>query len=752
MAGRGDRRVSPARGTAADSLLDALRSGRGYRGQIVHVERQEARGPVRAEPEEPLAAAVAKHLEEEGILLYSHQARALDAWRAGHDVLVATRTSSGKTLAFNLAAADALLADPSATALYLYPTKALAHDQVARLARFDAAVGLRARPAAYDGDARGADKARIRRESRIIVSNFYGLHEYLPQADLLQRFLSKLALVVVDEAHRYRGIHGSHVAFVLRRLARIAEALGAKPRYILASGTIANPGEHGAALINREVTVVDCDGSPQGERAVALWDSMRDPGRSAAQQVAGVAAGLASAGASTIVFTGSRTGAELVARRTAQLVPDHRVSPYRAGYLPSERRQIEAELREGRLDVVVSTNALELGIDFGGLDAAVLGGYPGTVASTWQQIGRAGRAGRPALAVLVAGGDPLDQYIVRRPHVLFGAPVEHAAVSLDNPEVCFAHVLCAAAEMPLCEEDAAHFGEGFASASGELERRRVVVRSPAGLAFAGTFRPASEVRIDGRSAASVEVRCAGRLVEQMEEPRALREAFAGAILLHGAQAYRVVELDLEKRVATAETTDALEHTEALAARDYELGEAQARRVVGGWSLEAGAAVVREHVTGYRLVRGSEVVGEQALDLPPVELRTRAVWLRPLDPGAAWAGPHDPLGALHAAEHALIHGMPLLAMCDRGDAGGLSTLLDRHSGGPMILLYDAFSGGTGIAGVVYADFERLAAICCDMAASCGCRSGCPRCVYDRSCGSRNQPMSREGAVRILAGLR
>ncbi|HEY5244901.1 MAG TPA: DEAD/DEAH box helicase, partial [Acidimicrobiales bacterium] len=479
-----------------DEALAALRSRRAYRDQVVHVERVPGRPARYRQPAAPLPPAAEQYVERRGIELYTHQARALDAWRAGDDVLLATRTASGKSLAFDLAMADALAADPDATALYLFPTKALTHDQLAHLEVFDAALGLGARPMAYDGDTPQDQRARARRRARLICTNPYGLHEYLPQNRSLAAFLSGLAIVVVDEAHRYRGLFGSNVALVLRRLQRICARLGASPRFVLASGTIANPAEHGEALIGRPVTVVDDDGAGVGERVVALWDSMADPNRSAITQAAGIVATLARRHCRTLCFTGSRLGAELVAATAAEQAPGAAISPYRAGFTPAERREIERQLRGGQLDAVVSTNALELGIDIGGLDAVVLTGYPGTIASTWQQIGRAGRAGQDSLAVLVAGDDALDQYFVRRPQLLFSAPVERAVTSLGNPNILTGQVLCAAAELPLGEDDGARFGAGYAASVADLEGEGLVSRAPVGLVFAGGFRPASVVRLD----------------------------------------------------------------------------------------------------------------------------------------------------------------------------------------------------------------------------------------------------------------
>lgn len=743
----------------ADVLSD-LEASPWYRGQVVHVERQAGRASRHRRPAAPLAPELAGMIDRLGIELYEHQAQVIDRWRDGADVLIATRTSSGKSLAYNLAAAESLLADRRATALYLFPTKALAHDQLEHLVRLDAEAGLRARPAAYDGDTPRSERARIRAQSRVIVTNPYGLHEYLPQARTLQRFLGDLAVVVVDEAHRYRGVFGSHVSLVLRRLQRLCQRLGARPRFVLASGTIANPGAHAADLIGRPVSVVTGDGATSGERAVALWDSMADPDRSAALQAAELVATLARGGRRTLCFTGSRIGAELVAGWAAERARPCAISPYRAGFTPAERRDIEQRLRRGHLHAVVSTNALELGIDIGGLDVVVLTGYPGTVASTWQQIGRAGRAGQPSLAVLVAGSDPLDQYLVRRPQALFGAPVERSVVSLTNPEVLAGQVLCAAAELPVGEADQTYFGTGLPGVLDDLEREGLVAPGPAGHTFSGGFRPASAVRLDGQAEGSVEVRVDGEVIEVLERWRALREAHEGAILVHRGQRYRVGHLDLEAGRARAEVISTREHTEAIVAKEHRLGRPDTTRPAGRWQLSLGAVEIHQQVTGYKLRRGDEVVAACPLTMPAAELHTRAVWMVPewMVPDGASPAPEGGagarrglLGALHAAEHAMIHAMPLLAMCDRGDAGGLSTLAHPGTGTPMIIIYDGREGGAGVADMAYECFGDLVRIAADMLDSCDCERGCPRCVYDRACGSENEPMDRRGGVDVLRSM-
>jgi len=748
----------------ADVGLAAVQGQPWYRGQIRHVERREATEARYQAPASALDGAVAGFLAHHGYRLYRHQAQAIDAWRSGSDVVLATATSSGKSLVFSCCAAQALMEDPQATALLLYPTKALARDQLHHLQEMDGAVNLGSEPAALDGDTPSTARSRIRRASRIVVSNPYALHEYLAQPDTLRRFLAHLTLVVVDEAHRYRGIFGTHVALVLRRLTRLATRSGADPRFILASGTIANPGDHGEALIGRPVVVVGADGAAAGRRTVALFDATRDVRRSPGVQAAGVVGALVEAGLVTICFAGSRVLAELIGRWTTEVVPHARISSYRAGYLAAERRDIEDALRRGTLDAVISTNALELGIDIGGLDAVVLAGYPGTVASTWQQIGRAGRRGAEALAVLVAGDDPLDAYIVRRPTVLFGAPMERAVLALSNPTVLAGQVLCAAAEAPLTAADAARFGPQLAGIVDDLAAEGLVASVPAGTAFCGAFRPASVVRIDGRVEGSVVVRVSGVVLEVLDRWRATAQAHPGAVFFHRGESFRVLSLDLITGEAVAEPADGTEHTTARVTRRYELGSPEQNRRHRQWEVALGPVEVRSQVVGYKLVRGSEVLANEPLAMPEFVLQTRALRLAlasELGTGTASTlvprhvpelGERGPdLAALHGAEHGLIHALPLMAMCDRQDVGGFSTRFDAGSGVPTIVIYDGYEGGAGIVDVMFDRLEDVAGLAVDMVAGCDCDTGCPRCLFDRSCGSGNNDLDRQGALAMLRSM-
>ena len=725
----------------------------GYAGQITHVEHFPARRANHGTLHHPLPEALQRALDAEDLRLWTHQSAAIQAVRAGTNVMLTTATASGKTLAFNLAVFEQLAMDPRATALYIYPMKALANDQAAVLGELEAATGVRAAAAVYDGDTPPSRRPRIRASSRLVLTNPYGLHEYLGQHHLWERFFSNLRLVVIDEAHWYRGVFGSHVALVIRRLRRIAARYGAHPSFFLTSATLANPAAHAYSLTGLPHRVIDQDGAPHGPVDFVLWNPKANSARSTHQQAADLLAHLSATGHQALCFTISRAMAELVARWASRAAPGRHIRAYRAGYQPADRRRIEQDLRDGVVDALATTRALELGIDIGHLDAVLMAGYPGTICSTWQQAGRAGRGQHPALALLLAFDDPLDQYLVTHPEHLFGAPHEQAVIDPGNPHILAGHLLCAAAETPLISADAALFASSLPEAIRALTSEGLLAETPMGHAFHGAFRPADVVRLTSEDDQAVEIRCGPLLLETVSHRRALSTAHPGAILLHQGESYRIETLDLEHAIAhaTPEITD--HYTESLRHADIKILADQGRRRVGEVTVTHGRVRVTETFYAYQIKAYDQVLATKPLDLPPHEFDTTAAWLT-MPPGLAArirAAARDYAGGLHAAEHALIHMMPLLAMCDRGDIGGMSSTRHRASQTGIIFLYDGFHGGLGITRRAAEQIEQLAAITSRMVEGCSCTNGCPSCVYDRNCGNDNQPMDRHAAVTVLSSL-
>jgi DEAD/DEAH box helicase domain-containing protein len=686
----------------------------------------------------------------------------MDLVRARRHVAVATATASGKSLCYQVPIAEAVT-DPikPGTALALYPTKALAQDQLkgfGHLAMPDLVA------ATYDGDTDPDRRAWVRRHANVILTNPEMLHcGLLPHHERWATFLMRLRYVVIDELHVLRGVFGTHVGHLLRRLRRLCEQYGASPTFVFSSATIGHPARLATDICGMPVAEVIGDGSPRGERIVALVDptALDAPrsARSANQVTAGLIADLVRNGHRTLAFCRSRAGAEVVAADVVRRHPDlaGRVRPYRGGYLAAERREIEAQLFSGQLGGVVATNALELGIDVGGLDACVLNGFPGTIASMWQQMGRAGREGQTSLAVLVAGEDQLDRYFLDHPDEVFSRSPEPAVVNPSNPFVLDPHLACAAYEQPLGHRDERWWGEHLDDGVRRLvleDRLRLRVRHHRTRAYwAGRGHPSTGMGL--RSGSQHEVRIAfadGTLVGTVDGARACELVHPGAIYLHQGRPHLVVDLDLDDGVAIVEPDDGTTYTLARTDVVLRLLSVDRTEPLGRLELGLGAVEVTSRVTGYqrREVLTGAIVGHEDLDLPPSQLVTRGYWwvVPPAVLRAARIAEASVPGALHAAEHAAIGILPLFTICDRWDVGGVSTPWLDDTGGPTIVIYDGHPGGAGVAelGFEFASQQLQATL--DVLDRCRCRHGCPSCVQSPKCGSWNEPLDKRAAARLL----
>jgi DEAD/DEAH box helicase domain-containing protein len=726
--------------------------------EVAHVAEIPARDATTAAIPERLHPQVRAALLERGLdRLYTHQASAFAAAGRGEHLVVATGTASGKTLAFNLPVLDVLAAEPKVRALYLYPTKALAQDQARALGAFGL-PGLRA--AIYDGDTEAERRWQIRKWANVLLTNPDMLHVgILPHHDRWGDVLQNLRYVVVDEAHVYRGVFGSHVANVLRRLRRAAAVYGAEPQFLLASATIANPGELARSLVGVDATVIGDDAAPRASRSVVLWnppllDEALQLRASALGEAARLLGDLVARGLRTIVFTKSRKAAELIHRFAADRVPDlaDRLSPYRAGYTPAQRRDIERRLVEGELLGVTATDALELGIDIGLLDCAVSVGFPGTVASLRQQWGRAGRRSH-GLAVLVASEDALDQYFMREPEALLGRRVEAAILDHANPRVLDDHVCAAAFESPLDDRDRATLGDvaleraEILAATGELKRTR------AGYVWAGRDYPAARASLRSSSAESFAVvdAATGTVLGVVERERTYSTVHEGAIYLHMGDSYRVLALDETSRTALVEpfTGDYYTQAKKETMTAIEAAELAERRL--GMDVFFGRVSVTEQVVAYqkKAIRDQATLDLVPLDLPETSFETEAVWYLP-EPWMLEGLDDLPrlLGSLHAAEHTMIALLPLWAMCDRWDIGGLSTNLHFQTGRPTVFVYDGHPGGVGITKRGFEQLEGWTADTAKLLAGCPCESGCPSCVQSPKCGNLNEFLDKDGALTLL----
>jgi DEAD/DEAH box helicase domain-containing protein len=753
--------------TDPGELVEELTSNPDYRGQLVHLEAIPARPPRLVGLPEDLNPLVAGRLRVRGIEgLWEHQAEALALARDGTHVIVATGTASGKSLCYQLPVFESLLGAGRRTAIYLAPTKALAQDQLRAIRSF-ALTGVKA--ATYDGDTPTDERPRVRRTANLILTNPDMLHQgILPNHGQWASFLSRLAYVVVDEAHTLRGVFGAHVALVIRRLRRLARRHGAEPTFILASATLGNPEELAGRLTGLPVEAVTNDASPRGPVRFALWepplvDEATGLRRSTNLEAADWLATAVEGGVRTLCFTRSRRGAELVATYARRRVGEvdrrltRQVRAYRAGYLPTERRELEGRLVSGDLLGVATTNALELGMDIGGLDAVILNGFPGTVASMWQQAGRAGRGTDPALAVLIGADDPLDAYLLHHPDDLFGRPHEGALVDPTNPYVLGPHLACAAYEAPITDSDLDFFGRQTGAALDALEADGTLRRRRDGLRPVSGRSPASKIGLRSAGGAPVTIvdTTSGEVIGTVDAARAPATVHPGAIYLHQGESYRGVDLDLVQGVALVEPFDGAEYTQPRTDTDIEILEELATIPMPRSALSLGRVVVTRQVVGYerRRIGTGELLGYGELDLPPQRLVTVAYWYTLSDDlldDAQLIRKSVP-GAAHAAEHAQIGLLPLFALCDRWDIGGLSTAWHPDTGLATIFVYDGHQGGAGIAERgFHVAAEHLRATL-ETVASCPCETGCPTCVQSPKCGNGNEPLDKQGAARLIAEL-
>ncbi|WP_431238523.1 DEAD/DEAH box helicase [Mycolicibacterium aichiense] len=704
---------------------------------------------------------------------WSHQVQAAELAHAGRHVVISTGTASGKSLAFQLPIMDALARDPRARALYLSPTKALGHDQLRTAHSLTSAVAALAdvAPTSYDGDTPVEVRKFARERSRWLFSNPDMIHlSLLRNHARWAVYLRGLRYIVVDECHYYRGIFGSNVAMVLRRLLRLcqryAPASGPGPTVIFASATTAAPGETAAELIGQTVTAVTEDGSPHGARTVALWepelrtDLTGENGapvrRSAGAETARMMADLVAEGARTLTFVRSRRGAELTAlgaRARLEDIAPHlldTVASYRAGYLAEDRRELERALADGELRGLATTNALELGIDIAGLDAVLLAGFPGTVASFWQQAGRSGRRGQSALVVLVARDDPLDTYLVHHPEALLDKPVERVVIDPTNPYVVGPQLLCAATEMPLEEAEVRRWEAEPVAAElvddGLLRRRGGKYFPAAGL----DPHPAVDIRGSAGGSVAIVEAGTGRMLGSADAGQAPAAVHPGAVYLHQGESYLVDSLSFSDGVAFVHAEDPGYTTFAREVTDITVTGTGERVHHGPVTLGLVPVSVTHRVIGYLRRRLSgEVIDFVELDMPEQCLQTTAVMYTITPEALAHSGIEQLRipGSLHAAEHAAIGLLPLVASCDRGDIGGVSTAVGAD-GLPTVFVYDGHPGGAGFAERGYRLVTTWLGATAAAIEACECPHGCPSCVQSPKCGNGNDPLDKSGAVAVL----
>jgi DEAD/DEAH box helicase domain-containing protein len=754
----------------ADAFLEYINSSPEYNRQIVHVQYIPAQSARFGELGKTLNPSLQSRLESAGITsLYTHQATAVNKALAGQNIIVSTASASGKTLCYNIPVLESLINDRSSRALYLFPTKALAQDQLRSFNQLACPELIDyGECTTFDGDTPQYERSQIKKKAKVVLSNPDMLHVgILPNHKTWSRMFSELKYIVIDEAHVYRGVFGSHVANVIRRLRRICQSYGSKPQFICCSATIANPGEHAEALVGETFEVVDNDGSPHGKKQFIFWnppilDEAKSTRGSSNSEATILFTELVRNDIRSLVFTRTRKLTELVymySRDRLGLPLADRIKPYRAGYLPEDRRQIESELFSGELLGAVATNALELGIDIGDLDATVLTGYPGSIASTWQQAGRSGRRRDGSLSFLIAQDNPLDQYFMNNPDYFFGKNFENALINAQNLNILKPHLLCAAWEKPLSKGDSAFFGEAFFDALALLEKEKGMRKGKELWYLSPRIsHPAQHVNIRSTSDkyyAILDASQGYQLLETIEASTAFFQVHQGAIYLHQGEPYLIEELDLDRSVAIVRPANVPYYTQAKDITEISVKKVKREVSYADVKVCFGEVDVTTEVLGFRkkMQFTDEVVGDELLDLPPQCFNTEAVWFnvpqkaidKLIESGL------DVAGGLHAAEHASIALLPLFALCDRNDIGGVSTPFHPDTGRPQIFIYDAYPGGIGIAEKGYEVIAGLWATTLKAIEDCPCQDGCPSCIQSPKCGNNNEPLDKRAAIALLRDL-
>jgi len=705
---------------------------------------------------------IAAYIEKRRISLYSHQCEAIQALRNSKNVILTTQTASGKTLAFTLPIFERFVHEPDSCALCIYPTKALTRDQLSTILELEQETGIRAYPGIYDGDTPRDKRPRIRELSRLVLTNPHELHHILSWHHLWSRFFSHLEFVVIDEAHRYRGVFGSHAAYLIRRLRRICQYYGAEPLFILSSATIANPLEFGRRLCGTDFVVISGDGAPHGPRHFVLYNPYHEGvgDRTLLRETTALLLESMKHSYQTLCFTQSRKITELITMMARDTIARERqgsegeISAYRAGYLPEERMKIERLIKCGDLRGIISTNALEVGIDIGSLDGVILSGYPGTMMATWQQAGRAGRSCQDSFCFMLAQPDPLDQYFMKHSGAFFEASHEHAIIDMDNPYILTGQALCAASELPIdLERDRKWFGDQLSELVDAQAGQKLLSKTRKGWVYSGHRRAADLVGLDNISEDSFRVICQGETIETMDRSQAYREAHPGAVMLHQGEQYIVDEMDLVRHIIRISPIEVDYYTKPLRSVDIRVLDTCSSKIFGDTRVCFGDVEVTEQYTGYKIMKYDTVLGVEPLDLPPLNFCTKALWFH------VPAGLKEAIrcrgldfdGGLHGIEHAFIAMMPFHVMCDRWDIGGLSVSRFGESQQSMVFVYDGYEGGIGLAEKAYDLFFHILAMTYGLVRDCSCTEGCPSCIYSPKCGNDNVPLDKVAAVVLLERL-
>ncbi len=749
--------------------IDMFKNDVRFRDNIAHVETIPAKN-ASFKKIDNLNDKIVDYLESKDMKLYEHQADTYEAIKEGEHVIITTPTASGKTLAFNLPIMETMIEDKDATALYIYPAKALSNDQLHVLENLERELDIKINPRTYDGDTPREDKRGIREKSRIVLTNPYQLHLILSWHHQWSRFYRNLRYIVIDESHYYKGVFGSNVAFLIKRLKRIANFYGSYPQFILSSATLANPLELANRLTGEEFKLIDNDTSPSGEKDFILYNPFKNYRRnkvnmqnapSVHMETENIFLYMMLKEIQTLCFTVSRKTTELIAMWAKKDMTQikgklaHRIAAYRAGYRPEERREIEDGLKSGKYLGVTCTNALELGIDIGSLDAVIISGYPGTMISTWQQAGRAGRSSQKALAILIAFENQLDQYFMNNPKFFFDKPHENAIIDLTNPILQEAHLLCAAKELPIKYGEVEKYFKISDEILEELvSKKDLHINARGDYMYPYDDNPAMDHSLDQISGQEFKIMNNGTLLETMERSQVYREAHEGAILINKGDTYVVNSVSLSRGFVNVNQKTVDYHTMVLNKTDINIRKKLSKTKYGNLTIHFGELTVSEDYFKYKKMQFSKSVGTYPLDLPPLKFNTKGLWFtipKSVKDTLEDMFPNEEevfAGGLHGAEHALIGLFPLHTMCDRFDIGGLSTNYHEDTQEATIFIYDGYEGGIGICEKASDVFVDLLKSTLDLLNNCSCQSGCPACIYSPKCGNDNKPLHKNATKYIL----
>ena len=753
--------------------IDLFKNDIRFRRKIEHVETIPGK-KASYKKVDKLNKKILKYLEDNKIKLYKHQALAIEKTREEKNIIITTPTASGKTLAFNLPVLEELISDNDSCALYIYPAKALSYDQLKVLRNYEKELDVELNANPYDGDTPKAKRYTIREESRIILTNPYQIHHILAWHHQWKRFYSNLKYIVIDEAHYYKGIFGSNVAFLIRRLKRIARYYGSEPKFILSSATLANPIELAEKLTGEEFELIDEDSSPSGEKDFILYNPfkairkdskdefyMDEYSNSVHMETERIFLYLLLKDIQTLCFTASRKIAELIALWTKRDMANikkrnvDRIAAYRAGYLAEDRRHIEDGLKSREYLGVTSTNALELGINIGSLDAVIISGFPGSMISTWQQGGRSGRTKQKSLVILVAFENQLDQYFMKNPEFFFDKPHENVVIDLNNEKLLHNHIICAANELPITIDELKedfNVDEEFVD---NIVRNRDLRKNMAGIyIYPYDDSPSFNFSLDQISNEIFTVMNGNHVIEHMEKSNMYREAHEGAVLINQGQTYIVNSVNLKTHFINVTKKDVEAHTLALKRTNISITKKIKKYKIGEFTVHFGELEVEEDYYKYKLMEYSKVIGEYILDLPPLKFNTKGIWFTIPDSvkdklEEVYKNDDEVFaGGLHGTEHAMIGLFPLHVMCDRFDIGGLSTNYHEDTQEATIFIYDGYEGGIGICEKAIDVIKELTNSTRNLLKNCGCKSGCPSCIYSPKCGNDNKPLHKKATEFIL----